>query len=152
MKRYWFALLPALALIVAGCATTGEAGSSEEETVEVEVESMSTEAVYIPPQVPHQLNSVAMLSDSLVKDLLVTRHSYSRNPSNTFQVNVTLKNVTDDALHLLVRTQYFDSDRMSQEGPGEWAHVFIPAQGIETYSTNSISTKLDFYYVEVMKM
>ncbi|MBI2431665.1 MAG: hypothetical protein HYV26_02210 [Candidatus Hydrogenedentes bacterium] len=150
-----------VAVLLAGCATTEsettvstmDATGSTAEAVTVQVEPLETApAVMAPPQVPAVLNSVEFVTADLVDRLAVTNTTYERMPSQAFKVVCTLRNLTDEPLRLQARTQYFAEDRMSQEGPGAWQLVFLPPNGMDTYTSYSYGTNLSFYYIEVQEM
>jgi len=156
-------LLAALALIPAsGCVTPagthahhgGDVVYTTPHVVEVEPLHVASADpyVYVPPPVPHVLNSVEFLTPSLVDQVQVTNTTYERTRANTFRVTATLKNLSDQPLRLQARTQFFTDDRRPKEGPGAWQIVFLPPNSISTYTSYSYGKHDGYYYVEVLEM
>lgn len=166
MKLKHFLALPLASLVVAGCTTTQssevDVAASETtvtttvtEPVAVTIEPLDVqEPVVVPvaPPIPAVLNSVEFISPELDERVAVTHTTYDRTPSRAFRVLCTLRNLTNEPIRLQARTQYFTEDRMHQEGPGAWQLVFLPANGIETYTSYSYGTNLSYYFVEVQEM
>ncbi len=161
MKAKILFSLPLIALLAAGCATTksdapGSASVTTTETVTVvdvePIENGAAPVAVLPPQIPGTLNSVEFVTQELVDRLVVSKTGYERTPSQAFKVTCTLRNLTGEPLRLQARTQYFSDDRTHQEGPGAWQMVFVPANGMETYTAYSYGTNLSYYYVEIQEM
>ena len=156
MKPYWKMYIPVVMLlaVINGCATCG----GDSDTADAESEAVACEAdapvLLLPPQVPALLNDVAFLDNGLVKKIMVQRTIYERTPTGTIEVMCSFKNMTNKDLRIQARTQFFDADRFHQEGPDAWQMVFLPAQGIETYTSRSYGTgrNLAYYYIEVAKL
>lgn len=178
MKKLW--ILPLLGLAAVGCATTKTTSpegdlavvspastdisvaatdstvtARVEEPVTVQVEPIALErpvTIPAPPQIPPILNSVEFVSPELVDRVVVTHTGYERTPGQAFKVQCTLRNMSGEPIRLQARTQYFSEDRQSQEGPGAWQLVFLPANGMDTYTAYSYGTNLEYYYVEVKEL
>lgn len=169
MKPLGSLCLCLLLALCAGCATTTTTSSADSEEVLVQEEPLeaapmldTAEApttyleqdmeVIVPPPIPTELNSVAFLTDGLGERVLVQNTTYHRTPSNTLEVVTSFKNITKKDVRLKVRTQFFDGDRVHQEGPRAWTMVFLPPQGIDTYKSHSYDKDALYYYVEVVEM
>lgn len=155
MKYLSLLMIPALAFLAAGCATTNQTADTESgELAVVPVEPAAEDAMLVElgTPFPEKLNAVCYVSDDLVDELFVQNQEYRRTPNNTFEVVCTLKNLTGKPLHLQARTQYFDADRRHMEGPGAWQQIFLPPLGIETYTAYSYTSGPAYYYVEVMEL
>lgn len=154
MIRYCGISALALLLVAAGCATvetesTDAGGAELEGMAAAEIAPMAPMAP-LGPQVPAELNSVAFITEDLEEVLMVQKTTYQRSRTNTFEVMCTLKNVSEESLTLLARTQFFDADRLHQEGPGAWQMIFLPPNGVNTYKAHSYGTGVEYYYIEVL--
>lgn len=142
-----------LAVTLTGCIHARPAGIAAASEVESgaandDMDNYAPESLPEPPAIPRELNAVEFLDDELISDVLVQNTRHTRTGGNTFEVQATFKNLTDETVRMKVRTQYFDASRQHQEGPGAWKLLFIPGNGIETYKTYTYRSDTEYYLIE----
>lgn len=103
------------------------------------------------PAVQIRLNSVGFLQPYLNKVVAVEQTGADRTDTNTLQAYVVLRNRTGQNAALQARTQFFSTERIPSEGPGEWQSVFLSPRSVETVRMNSIGKDHAYYYIEIQE-
>lgn len=71
-------------------------------------------------------------------------------PSKNVEVFTTIRNRTDYPQQLLIRTQFYDKDKVSVENPTAWQRIMLPENSTMTYKSSSITiNKIEHFLIEV---
>lgn len=71
-------------------------------------------------------------------------------PTKNVEVFTTIRNRTDFTQQLLVRTQFFDKDKISVESPTSWQRLILPQNSSITYKSFSITTdRIKHFLIEI---
>lgn len=139
--RHWLVLgLLAATVLAAGCTT-----------MDVHEGTAPAQRV-VTPGTQARLDSAGYVTPGLERRVAVERTDALRTANNTLEICCTLRNRTEYAQKVQVRTQYLADDRAVLEGPDAWQPVYLPPNGIETYRTYSRGAEAAHYYIEVMEL
>ncbi|MFA4987589.1 MAG: hypothetical protein WC712_13485 [Candidatus Brocadiia bacterium] len=110
------------------------------------------------PYAQVRLNTVAILDESLAKwddvkkysKLAVESTNSERTATGTLRAWALLRNRTDYDINLECRVQFFNVDEEPLEGPTAWKRLYLPPNGVATYSESSVGTEaIHYYYIEI---
>lgn len=101
--------------------------------------------------IDHNLNRVELgyyKNTSVVK---ITTEQVGSRKTNTGTLGVwtTLKNRTDYDLQVEGRTMFFDENFIPLDDVTSWKRLYIPANGISSYKTSSMSFDATHYIIEL---
>ena len=101
-----------------------------------------------PPQRPWI--SVMLLDANLPGLVTVESSNVRRAPSGLVEAWALLRNLTNQALQLEARVQFFNQRREPVEGPTAWTRLYLPPHGRQAYRGRSSGAPgIALYYIEV---
>lgn len=66
------------------------------------------------------------------------------------EVFTTIRNRTDHALQLMIRSQFYDDNQITTEEPTAWKRVYLPQNSVMTYKEKSITMNtISHFLIEV---
>ena len=68
------------------------------------------------------------------------------------EVWVTLRNLTDYPQNVEIRVTWYDAAERPVDGPTAWKRIFIPSNGAETFTSPSVHSASNAFYVEVREL
>lgn len=72
--------------------------------------------------------------------------------TNSREVWVNLRNLTDYPQNIEARVTWYDVNERPVDGPTSWTRIFLPQNAGEIYRSQSISLQADAFYVEVREL
>ena len=91
-----------------------------------------------------------VLQNSKTGKIAIEGQGAARTPTGTLKVTVAVRNRTDFAQTLELRTSYFDSGFAPTEKPSGWTRLHLDGNGVGHYQESSLGAgNVAHYYVEV---
>ena len=82
-------------------------------------------------------------------DIQVVKHDTRKTLTDTLEVWATLRNKTEEKLHIEARAQFFDRDRIPSEPPTAWERLILSPKGIHTFRSFSLGDDAMWYQIEI---
>lgn len=94
-------------------------------------------------------NSVTLLDAVLKRNVVVEQTGSKRSATNTLVAWALLRNRTDDAVLISVRTRFFDANKLPLDD-SDWSAVYLDRRGLRTYELPSTTPDATYYSIEIM--
>ncbi len=156
MKNAFLGAVGALALSLAGCASTPSA--RPQALLKCDYQALKKNAPVGGPALTSvaygsvrdiPADAVLMSDRALYHSVIVQHLSTTATAGGTVQVTARLANCTGAPMDVRARVAFLDGNMAPVEGVSAWRPVFLPAGGMAVYQESSLSQRAAHYYIEL---
>lgn len=152
MKTQITAIVSSLALLLIGAAAHGQSSMNPNQELAIYTGSPKMNTVNI---IDKNLQRTFVLESGQTHTsgkIGVEGAGQKVTATQTREVWVRLRNLTDYPQNILVRTTWYDQQEAPVDGPSAWNRISLGQNAGEIYRTQSISMDAAFFFVEIQEV